>query len=37
LLVFAVVVNGGEFVGRLLAPANRIAEAKTALGAALRE
>jgi hypothetical protein len=31
LLVFAVVVNGGELVGRLLAPADRIAEAKAAL------
>jgi Na+-transporting methylmalonyl-CoA/oxaloacetate decarboxylase gamma subunit len=37
LLVFAVVVNGGEFVGRLLLPADQKTEAKAALDAALKK
>lgn len=37
LLVFAVVVNGGEFVGRLLLPAEQRTEAKAALDAALKK
>jgi hypothetical protein len=36
LVVFAEMVNGGEIEGRLLAPGDRIAEAKTALSAALK-
>jgi hypothetical protein len=36
LLVFAIVVNGGELIGRLLAPADQIAEAKAALDAVSR-
>ena len=36
LLVFAVVVNGGEFVGRLVLPADQKMEAKSALDAARR-
>ena len=37
LLVFAVVVNGGEFVGRLVLSADQKTEAKAALDAALKK
>lgn len=37
LLVFAVVVNGGEFVGRLVLPVDQKTEAKAALDAALKK
>lgn len=37
ILVFAVVVNGGEFVGRLVLPADQKTEAKAVLDAALKK